>query len=87
MKKKRFEWKHQVLEDGTKQNALFIDDELFDWEVDQASLDEVFQTGNPVVIKAAQQDIARHYLDSLSEFAGKELTLNDIKEAEKTGWI
>ncbi len=87
MKKKKFEWKHRVLEDGNKENALFVDGEMFDWEVDKESLIEVFATGDAAIIKAAQQDISRHYLDSLSEFIGKKIEFSDIEKAEKTGWI
>jgi len=86
-KKKKYEWMHKVKEDGSKENALFIDGELFDWEVDKKSIARVMQSRDVFLIKAVQQDIANHFLESLSEFVGRKLTKEDLDEAEKTGWI
>jgi len=87
MKKKKYEWMHRVKEDGSKQNGLFIDGDLFDWEVDQQSLAQVYASGDIYLIRAAQKDIEKHFLESLSEFVGRKITKEDIDEAEKTGWI
>ena len=87
MKLKKFEWMHRVKEDGKKQNAIFIDGELFDWEIDPQSLESVLESGDPILIRVAQQDIEKHFLESLSEFVGRKITQKDIAKAEKTGWI
>lgn len=86
-KKKKYQWMHRVNEDGTKQNALFIDEELFDFEVDQTALAHVFESRDIHLIRAVQKDIENYFLESLSEFVGKEITKEDLEEAEKTGWI
>ena len=66
---------------------IYVDGELFDWGIDERDFQQVMQSRDPRLMIAVQQDIARHFLESLSEFVGRKLTPQDIKEAEKTGWI
>ncbi len=85
--KKKFEWRHRNLPGGKKENALFIDNEIFEWSVDFESLSRVMATGDEFLIKATKKDIEAHFLDSLSEFIGRKISQQDINKAEKTGWI
>ena len=41
----------------------------------------------PKFFKVVQKDIERHFVESVSEFIGRKVTQDDIKEAIKTGWI
>lgn len=83
--KKRFEVK--VRRNGKHiEKAIFIDGEFFDWTVDQESLREVAKMG-PEYLAAAQKDIERHFLQSLSEMVGRDLTAKDFVKALQTGWI
>jgi len=84
--KKKFELKLLKKTDGSVKSAIFIDDELLDWEVDINSLAAAYKMG-PEYFKVAQQDIERHFLDSVSETLGREVTVQDINEAKKTGYI
>ena len=68
------------------QKAVFIDGEKLDWEVDAQSLMEARRMG-PKFFKAVQRDIERHYVESVSEFIGRKVTAQDIKEAIRTGWL
>jgi len=68
------------------QKAVFIDGEKLDWEVDAQSLMEAMRMG-PKFFKVVQRDIERHYVESVSEFIGRQVTATDIKKAIKTGWI
>tara|TARA_Y100000034_G_scaffold136230_1_gene211674 strand:+ start:67 stop:333 length:267 start_codon:yes stop_codon:yes gene_type:complete len=86
-KKKKFQWMHRVLPNGKKENALFIDNEQFEWSVDEASVAKVAATGDEFMMNAIKKDIEQHFLDSLSEFVGRKITFKEVKEAEKTGWI
>lgn len=83
--KKRFEVR-TIMKDGGLQNAVFIDDELLDWAVDMESLREAMKMG-PKYFNEIQKDIARHYVDSVSEVLGRQVTAKDIDDARKTGWI
>jgi hypothetical protein len=85
IKKKRFEVKVNSNYKPPKR-AIFIDDELFDWEVDPNSLAEARKLG-PKYYIAIQLDIEKHFLDSLSEFLGRKVSKEEVVEAHKTGLI
>lgn len=85
MKKKKFEIKINRSVKPHKK-AIFLDDELFDWEVDQESLEKAWEMG-PEFLKAAQQDIQKHFLESLSDFLGRPVTAMQVAVASQTGWI
>jgi lipoate-protein ligase A len=38
-------------------------------------------------MKAVQDDIAKHYVESISDFLGRKITIQEVIEAIKTGWI
>ena len=84
--KVRFEVKMRKDPSKGIQKAVFIDGELLDWDIDVQSLIEAQKMGLKFY-KAAQRDIQRHYIESVSETVGIKLTADDIKEAIKTGWI
>ncbi len=84
--KKRFEVKMRKGNNGTVEKAIFIDDELLDWTIDMSSYMEAMKMGT-MYRREAQKDIERHFIDSVSDFLGRKITMNEIKEAIKTGWI
>lgn len=86
LEKKTFETKMRANSDGTIEKAIFIGGELLDWSIDVASLMEARKMG-PKFFKAVQQDIEKHYLESVSEMVGRHVTLEELKEAIKTGLI
>jgi hypothetical protein len=83
---KRFEVKMRKGKNGTVEKAIFIDNELLDWSIDMNSLMEAMRMG-PKFFRAAQKDIERHFVESVSEVIGRKITVNDIKKATQTGWI
>lgn len=84
--RKKFEVRRITDDQGWSENALFIDGEYFDWSIDEESFDWAMKQGPEMAI-AAQEDIAKHFLDSLSEFVGRKLTMENFIEATQTGWI
>ena len=87
MEKKRFELKTRLNpEKKTFQRDIFIDGELFDYSVDKESLVRAKSMGEYHFL-AAQQDIASHFLECLSEMVGRKVTTDDVKTAKKTGFI
>jgi hypothetical protein len=83
--KKRFEVKTRMRNGGVE-NAIFIDGEMLDWSIDLSSLEEARKMGKEYFF-AAQRDIEKHFLESVQDFLGREVTTTDIQEATKTGWI
>ena len=71
---------------GNVEKAIFIDGELLDWSIDVSSLMEAQRMG-PQFFRAAQKDIERHFIESVSEVIGQQLTATDIQRAIATGWI
>ena len=71
---------------GNVEKAIFIDGELLDWSIDIGSLMEAQRMG-PQYFAAAQKDIERHFVASVSEVIGQQLTVADIQRAIATGWI
>jgi carbon monoxide dehydrogenase subunit G len=86
VEKKRFEVKMRLHPDGSIEKQIFIGGEMLDWSVDSSSFLEAKKMG-PQYMRAVQDDIAKHFIESVGEFLGRRVTLDDIKEAIKTGWI
>lgn len=71
-----------------KGTTILIDDEPFDWDLDESSIDEANQhCGSPHFMRAIHGDIMRHFLSSLSEVLGFEPTIKQVNEALKRGFI
>lgn len=83
--KRKFEVKRN-LDGGIVQQAVFIDGQKFDWEVDAESLQWAMQQG-PEIFAATQKDIQKHFLECLSEFVGRPVKQEDVVKASQTGWI
>jgi len=84
--KKTFEVKMRPAKGGGIEKAIFIGGELLDWQVDLNSLVEAMSMG-PMYYKAVQKDIEKHFVDSVSDFIGRKVTADDIKQAIKDGYI
>lgn len=84
--KKKFEVKLRAGEAGRVEKAIFIDDELLDWQVDVNALFEAKKMG-PAIFHAVQKDVEKHFVESVGEFLGRRVSMEDINSAIKTGWI
>lgn len=83
---KRFEVRTRPAKGGGLENAIFIGGELLDWTVDLNSIMEAAKMG-PQYIREVQKDIERHFANSVSDFLGRKVTIEEIQKATKTGWI
>lgn len=83
--KLRFQVKLRKGKNGVEQ-AVFINGELLDWSADVASLSKAYRMG-PEFYKAAQNDVVKHFIESVSEFIGRPITPSELQEATKSGWI
>lgn len=70
------------------QNVIFINDELFDWGIDEEALFQANQlSSNPSALKAIHIDIKNYFLDCIEELIGFRPTILQINEALKIGYI
>lgn len=84
--KKRFEAKLRRMTNGKVVNEIYINGELLDWSVDMNSLSQAMVMG-PEYAWQAQQSIAKHFTESVSEMLGRKVTMEEINKAIATGWI
>jgi hypothetical protein len=64
------------------QKVIFINGELFDWGLDDASIE---MANDQEDIRSVHNDIRDHLLDSLSEVLGFRPTMKQINDALRTG--
>lgn len=83
--KKRFEVKMRP-KDGGIEKAIFIDDELLDYQIDMNSYAEAMAMGK-IYQKSVQRSIEEHFTEAVSDTLGRKVTMIEIKNAIKTGWI
>jgi hypothetical protein len=84
--KKKFEVKFRMDESGNMEKDVFIGDERLDYSINIADYMEAAKMGLQMK-HAVQQDIAKHFTKSVSEFLGRHVTIKEIENAIKTGWI
>jgi len=70
-------------------DAIFVDGIVFDWGMDQNSLRQAktLAESNPTLQQSINDNIQHHFVESFSEFLGREITLGEINEAIKSGVI
>lgn len=71
---------------GSLERKIFINGEILDWSVDISSFQEAQKMGS-MYQRAIKADIAKHFTESVSEVLGRKVTMEQILEATKTGWI
>ncbi|RTK96670.1 MAG: hypothetical protein EKK64_03535 [Neisseriaceae bacterium] len=84
--KKKFEVKMRSDGSGGIEKAIFIDDEILDWQIDMNSYMDAMRMG-PMYQREIQRSIEEHFIESVSDFLERKVTMEEIKEAIKTGWI
>jgi hypothetical protein len=81
-----FEVKYYRDDQNLFSKGIFVDGKLFDWGIDEGSYREAMAMG-PEYHRIIQADVARHFLESLSEFMNRRVTQEEVDQATKTGWI
>jgi hypothetical protein len=85
-KKKKFEVKMRPAKGGGVEKAIFIDDQLLDWQIDMNSYVDALKMG-PQFRREIQKSIEEHFIESVSDTLGRKVTIEEIKTAIQTGWI
>ena len=71
---------------GLLRKDVFVDEKLFDWEVDEKSWKTLNEMG-PGFAEVARGEILKHFCDSLSDFLGRKIGPGNLMKAISTGWI
>jgi hypothetical protein len=74
---------------GKEINALYLNDEAFDYLIDEESLlkAKTYCDQGPNYRKSVYGDILRHFLGSFSTFIGRPVGLKELLQAIKDGEI
>lgn len=75
-----------VRRDGTFKKALYINNIEVDYQIDMNDYMEAVKMG-AAFRRSVQWDICRHFTACVSECLGRQVTMDEIKQAIKTGWI
>ena len=77
--------------DETKKeiNVLTVDDEVFDWGMDPSSVENAkhMQRNHPQFVETLMKTVTDHFLDCLSDFVGKKVTLEEFNKAVERGYL
>jgi len=71
------------------QKGIFVDGQHFDWGVDEENYKDAmeFVKKHPEYLNQVITSIEKHFIDSLSEFMGRPVKIEEVQEARKTGQI
>ena len=69
------------------EDRIFIDNNLFDWRIDDESLDKINKITDSQELINVNQNIKEYLLHSLEAYLGKSITIKQIYEAIKIGHI
>ncbi len=69
------------------ENKIFVNDQLFDWGIDENSLDQIKNIKDEEEIKNINISIKNYFLDSLGEFLGKKISIKELYDALKVGYL
>lgn len=78
--------------------GIFVDGKHFDWGINEDDFKEaelrakkLSEQVNPsagfAYMQTVKDSIQRHFVDSLSEFLGRQITVEEVNQATKTGLI
>jgi len=69
------------------ENKIFVNDQLFDWGIDENALDQIKNIKDEEEIKNINISIRNYFLDSLGEFLGKKISIKELYDALKVGYL
>ena len=68
--------------------VIFINDELFDWGIEEDALQQANQyASNDEILKAIHADIKEYFLDCIEQYINFRPTMAQINEGLKIGYI
>lgn len=84
--KKRFETRVRIHPNGSVEKEIWIDNQLLDWSIDISSYMEARKMGD-MYQNAIKRDIAQHFTDAVSDLVGRKVSMQEILQATRLGYI
>lgn len=84
--KKKFETRVRVHPNGSVEKEIWIDNKLLDWSIDISSYMEARKMGD-MYQNAIKRDIAQHFTDAVSDLVGRKVSMQEILQATRLGFI
>lgn len=77
------------IKEHDNQRVLFINDEIFDWQIEEDELNDAIKFANneEEVKKAIKADIQNFFLSCIGEILNKDLNLKELNDAIEKGYI
>lgn len=69
------------------QNVIFADNVLFDWQIEEEALNKIKSFSDDRDIENVHDSIRNFFIESLSYFLQKKVTLKEVIGALKVGYI
>lgn len=69
------------------EDKIFIEDQLFDWGLDESSIDQVNKIQNLDELQEIHKDIRNFFLSCLSDILGRQVTIKEVYEGLLSGEI
>jgi hypothetical protein len=69
------------------EDRIFIDNQLFDWGIDEEALSQINQISNPEEIKKIHENIKRYFLGCFESYLGRPTSIKEVLEAIQSGQI
>lgn len=69
------------------EDRLFVDNQLFDWGIDDVALEQINQITNKEELQKIHENIKNFFLDCFSSMIGKKVNIKQAYEAIVSGQI
>ena len=69
------------------QNVIFVNNDIFDWGIDPKAIEQISQMSDPLDIENVHESIKSFFIESLNCFLQKEITIKEVIESLKLGYI
>lgn len=69
------------------ENRLFIDNQLFDWGIDEEAIEQINKIENKEDLEKINENIKQFFLECLSSMIGKKINIKEAYESIISGQI
>lgn len=67
------------------EDKIFINDQLFDWGIDDEAIQQINNIGNPEELNKVHENIMSYFLDCIEPFLEKKVTIKELYQAIECG--
>ena len=69
------------------ENRLFIDNQLFDWGIDEEAIEQINKIENKEDLEKINENIKQFFLECLSSMIGKKINIKEAYESIISGQV